>query len=162
MYDGKGNLTAFNGSSYTYDAQNRLTAASGASGSATFAYDSRNRQASRTVNGVTTWFVYDGWDLIAEYAANGNLLRKYIHGAIIDEILARIDANGTLYYHQDGLGSTVTLTDSNGNVVESYHYDAFGRPAFSNGSGQAIAASATGNRFLFTGREWLTELGLYD
>ncbi|HEY5813946.1 MAG TPA: RHS repeat-associated core domain-containing protein, partial [Terrimicrobiaceae bacterium] len=28
--------------------------------------------------------------------------------------------------------------------------------------GQAIAASAKDNRFLFTGREWLAELGLYD
>ncbi|HEY5891929.1 MAG TPA: RHS repeat-associated core domain-containing protein, partial [Chthoniobacterales bacterium] len=162
VYDGNGNLVAFNGSTYSYDAQNRLRMISGSATTASFTYDSHNRQVSRTVNGVSTWFVYDGWNLIAEYAANGILLRKYIHGAAMDEILARIDSSGTLYFHQDGLGSTVSLTDSNGNVVESYQYDAFGKPAFSNGSGQAITASARDNRFLFTGREWLAELGLYD
>ncbi|HEY5895330.1 MAG TPA: RHS repeat-associated core domain-containing protein [Chthoniobacterales bacterium] len=161
-YSTNGNLTAFNGSTYSYDAQNRLTGTSKATATASFSYDSRNRQVSRTINGVSTWFVYDGWNLIAEYATNGNLLRKYIHGAAVDEILARIDSVGPLYYHQDGLGSTVALTDPNGNVVESYQYDVFGRPAFANGSGQTIAASATGNRFLFAGREWLPELGLYD
>ncbi|HEY5895327.1 MAG TPA: RHS repeat-associated core domain-containing protein, partial [Chthoniobacterales bacterium] len=161
-YDANGNLTAFNGSTYSYDAQNRLTGTSNPGALGTFAYDSRNRQTSRTVNGVTTWFVYDGWNLIAEYAANGSLLRKYIHGATTDEILARIDANGILYYHQDGLGSTIALTDSNADVVESCHYDVFGKPTFFNSSGQTLATSAMGNRFLFTGREWLPEFGLYD
>jgi len=54
------------------------------------------------------------------------------------------------------------LTDSSGNLVEQYEYDAFGQPYFFNAAGGTITYSAYGNRFLFTGREWLSDLKLYD
>ena len=38
-----------------------------------------------------------------------------------------ITASGTkYYYHYDGLGSVVALSNSTGNVVERYEYDVFG------------------------------------
>jgi RHS repeat-associated protein len=37
-----------------------------------------------------------------------------------------VTASGTFYYLHDGLGSTIALVDSSGNVVQSYEYDAFG------------------------------------
>jgi len=40
--------------------------------------------------------------------------------------------------------------------------DAFGTPTFKNGSGATLAGTTTGTRFLFTGREWLSQFGLYD
>lgn len=50
----------------------------------------------------------------------------------MDEILIRqfttYDLPSSLYYHHDGLGSTIALTDSTGSVVESYTYDVFGQP----------------------------------
>ncbi|HEY5892528.1 MAG TPA: RHS repeat-associated core domain-containing protein [Chthoniobacterales bacterium] len=163
-YDANGNLTAFNGWTYSYDTENRLTAATNAaaSTSASFTYDWRRRQVSRTINGTTTWLIYDGWNLLAEYSSTGTLQAKYMHGPVVDEILARMDASGAVYYHQDGLGSTVTLTNSAGAVVERYTYDVFGAPTILNASGSVIAQSAHRNRFLFTGREWIAEAGLYD
>lgn len=113
-YDANSNLTAFNGWSYTYDGENRLTGASNSGTSASFSYDWRRRQVSRTINGTTTWFIYDGWNLLAEYSSTGAWQAKYIHGAMVDEMLARTDASGTVYYHQDALGSTVALTNSAG------------------------------------------------
>ena len=69
-----------------------------------------------------------------------------------------------LYYYADALGNTVALTSGFfGNTpVERYTYDIFGAPTFRDGSGNIIASSAYDNRFLFTGREYLSELGLYD
>jgi RHS repeat-associated protein len=55
-------------------------------------------------------------------------------------------------YHADGLGSVLALTDSAGAVAESYTYDVYGTPT---------APSALGNPFLFTGREYDQETGLY-
>ena len=56
------------------------------------------------------------------------------------------------YYHYDGLGSVLSLSDSTGTVSESYLYDAFGKPA---------AISTIGNCYMFTGREYDAETGLY-
>ena len=67
-----------------------------------------------------------------------------------------------LFYHHDASGNVTQLTNASGNVAEQYSYDIFGTPAIKNASGAAIASSAVNNRFLFTGREFMQELGLYD
>jgi RHS repeat-associated protein len=61
-----------------------------------------------------------------------------------------------------GLGSSIALTDETGAVVESYQYDAFGSVSIYDASNSALSASPRENRFLFTGREWIGEIGLYD
>jgi uncharacterized protein RhaS with RHS repeats len=65
--------------------------------------------------------------LLEERNLAGNLLARYYHGPVIDELLCRVTETNTVYYHHDGLGSTVALTDSTGNVVESYTYDVYGQ-----------------------------------
>lgn len=54
------------------------------------------------------------------------------------------------------------LTGTNGAVVERYTYDVFGLPQILDANSQTLSVSAYGNRFLFTGREWLAEISLYD
>ena len=127
-----------------------------------FAYDARNRCVARTINGTTTLNLYDGWNLIEERTATDTQLARYLHGAGTDELLARVTPAGTTYYHHDGLGSVTHLTDSAGAPVESYTYDIYGHPTIKDATGTVLTASAVGNRFLFTGREWLAELGLQD
>jgi len=150
--------------SYTYDAQNRLIRAVGGPSSvvAEFYYDARNRCVKRVINGVTTYLIYDGWSLLEERNLAGNLLAHYYHGPVIDELLCRVTETNTVYYHHDGLGSTVALTDSTGNVVESYTYDVYGQPSILSATYQLLPTSSVTNRFLFTGREYLAELALYD
>jgi RHS repeat-associated protein len=160
-YDTKGNLQTIPGWTYQYDAQNRLLSVSSVSSVVQFSYDARNRCVARTVNGVTTRFVYDGWSLLEERNASGTEQARYYHGAMIDELLLRITAN-TYYYHHDGLGSTIALTDSTGALAESYTYDVFGAATIMATNAQLFAASSVGNRFLFTGREYLADIGLYD
>lgn len=40
--------------------------------------------------------------------------------------LYRSSAVGDIFYHNDGLDSTMLVTDSSGNILNSYKYDAFG------------------------------------
>ncbi len=53
------------------------------------------------------------------------------------------------------------LTLGDGTVVESYRYDAFGAPTIYDRLGQEVSSPPSGNPFLFTGREYDPETGLY-
>jgi RHS repeat-associated protein len=93
----------------------------------------------------------------AEYDVSNVLQRKYIYGPAVDEPIGLIEAAGsyagTYYYHFDALGSVTALTNSSGNTVEVYDYDVYGRVGATDASHP--------NRFMFTGREYDKETGLY-
>jgi RHS repeat-associated protein len=57
------------------------------------------------------------------------------------------------YSHFDGLGSVIALTNSAGSVVNLYEYSVFGEVSASDPNHP--------NRFLFTGREFDADTGLY-
>ncbi|MDP3731771.1 MAG: RHS repeat-associated core domain-containing protein [Candidatus Omnitrophota bacterium] len=64
-----------------------------------------------------------------------------------------IKQGNVYYYSVDGLGSVVTLTDTTGTTAETYTYDEYGN--------LTSAPSQVGNRYLYTGREYDPETGLY-
>ncbi|NDC75610.1 RHS repeat protein [bacterium] len=165
-YDVNGNTLTLPNRTFAYDGQSRLKTATlgtpGLSGYqvASFVYDARNRQVSRTLNGVTTYFIWDGWSLLAEYQVINSVLsqrRSYVHGPRQDEILRQDER---IYFHEDALGDTVLTTNDIGRVSQFYSYTAFGEVTAYNSSG-AITPSLN-TRFLYTGREWISELGLND
>jgi len=125
------------------------------------------RRISRTVYGspdVTTKYCYDGDQVIAEYDGSDNLLRKFVYGPGIDEPICIIDvadSNAVYYYHFDGLGSVVALSDVNNVIVESYSYDVFGAPTIYDANYTEISPSAIGNPYMFTARRADDETALY-
>ena len=112
---------------------------------------------------TATYFYYDGWNLIQE---TGLTARTYVHGAWVDEIVASAPSTGGwLYHYYDARGNCIMLTDASGGIQELYEYDAFGQPYIYTGNGNLVArkfGSPAGNRFLFTGREWLKDMRVYD
>jgi RHS repeat-associated protein len=66
------------------------------------------------------------------------------------------------YYHYDGLGSVSEITNENGEVVEQYEYSVFGKPVIKDSKGTVLTESKIGNIFMYTGRKYITETGLYD
>ena len=60
------------------------------------------------------------------------------------------------------MGNVIYLLGGSGQGIEYYTYDAFGQPAIHDWNGQGRTESAYGNRFMFQGREWIKELGIYD
>ena len=143
-------------------------------------YDALGRKASETVYEGTgpdpvaqTLYLWDGWRLLSEVdGLTGERIAEYVPGpSYVDDLVASgrdansdgvIRANELRYPLADQQHSTVALMDVNGNVVERYGYDAFGAPTFYNNAGTDIGSSAAGNDRLYTGREWLPELELYD
>ena len=64
------------------------------------------------------------------------------------------DNNAAYYYHFDGLGSVVALSNSNGDSCQSYEYSAYGQVAASD-------PNFIANPYMFTGRRFDIETGLY-
>ena len=83
----------------------------------------------------------------------GTVIARYIHGPGIDEPLSLEKNVRMYYYHADGLGSIIALTDSTGAVVQSYRYDAFGNMI---GDTPAVVQPHA-----YTAREYDPETGLY-
>ncbi|MDD4909483.1 MAG: DUF6531 domain-containing protein [Candidatus Omnitrophica bacterium] len=168
-YDSNGNLTNDGSFTYAYDYENRLVSASSLRGSeateAIYAYDPFGRRTSKSLRGAegdeAISYIYDGDQIIAEYDASNNLIAKYIYGTGIDEPILMQRGENAYYYHFDGLGSVVNLTDSSGSKVESYTYDAYGNPIIHDPSSNILLQSSVGNRYMFTGREYDDETGLY-
>jgi RHS repeat-associated protein len=128
-----------------------------------FSYDYLGRRSAKTVGNTTTRYCYDGAQVIAEYE-NGTLVRKFIYGPGIDEPILMIDvsdSNKKYYYHFDGLGSVVALSDISGNIKETYEYDVFGGVTIRDANDQIQDTSLYDNPYMFTGRRLDSETGLY-
>jgi RHS repeat-associated protein len=163
VYDNNGNLTSKTDSTgttnYSWDFENRLTQAAlpGSSGTVTFRYDPFGRRVQKafTQAGTTTTtnYSYDGDDSIEEVDPSGNLLAKYARTTNIDEPLAESRSGTASYYEADGLNSVTSLTTGAGSLAQSYTFDSFGKLIGSSGS--------VINPFLYSGREFDSETGLY-
>jgi len=138
---------------YVYDFENRLIELNYTGILAQYKYDPFGRRIEKNVNGDITRYVYDGPNIVTEYDGNGNVKNAYIHNLTIDDALAVQQGTNTYYYHKDGLGSVINLTDSTGSVVNSYIYKSFGEIYSQSGAVQ--------QPFTFTGREFDAESGLY-
>lgn len=65
------------------------------------------------------------------------------------------------HYHQQALGCVTEITQPTGAVVEWTTYDVYGQPTLRAINGNVVAQSAVGNPYLYTGREFDPESGLY-
>jgi RHS repeat-associated protein len=168
--DAEHSISSYNGVSYSYVNDERLAQVTGSAGTYQLGYDALGRCVRRTMNGVSTVYIYDGEKPILEYNAAGTLIAKNLYGKAIDEIVMRVDSSSTptqtFYYQHDHEGSVTQITNANGEVIESYRYDAFGAPTVYNGPVQTtehmIPRSALNNRFLFIGREYAADFAIYE
>jgi YD repeat-containing protein len=130
-YDDNGNLLtkpAMPGNlKYTWDNENRMTEARFNQFSAVYYdYDALGRRVGRRTATVAMQYSYDGLDVISENSQYGSLTIKYQNGLGIDQKLKMTTNGQAEYFLADHLGSTVALTDTNGNVTSSASYDSFG------------------------------------
>ena len=139
----------------------------------TYTYDTLNRRIEKNVNGEIKRYVYDNENILFEFDGDNFLKKFYIHGPGIDNPLAMVEGDlesqnpediETHYYHKDGLGSVISLTDHQGKERERYVYDSFGRITIYDDGGNEITPNSDKyleNPFTYTGREYDAETGLY-
>lgn len=162
-YDNEGCLLSYNGWTYTYDAQNRLTNVTNVPNGTTtaqFYYDGKNRQIARSINGAPpTFSVWDDWELIEEYGTGNVRTAAYLQGAHgpVKSLVGNV-----YYFYQDELGSTSHIADATGHLLEYYKYNLYGAPTYWSPSNSQLSSSAYNIRDLFSGERYVPELGLYD
>ncbi len=117
----------------------------------TYAYDALGRRVQRTsTTSGTTKFVYDGTDVVRDLDGSGNTIAAYLNGPGIDNKL-RQTANGTVsYFINDHLGTTRVLADSSGLISSSLSYGSYGN----------VTSGSASTRYLYTGRETDSDIGL--
>ena len=96
-----------------------------------------------------------------------HMLRSYVWGLGIDNLLSITvygETNQTYYALKNHQNSVLALANEDGNIAESYEYNAWGRVMFFDQNGNKInnQQSTIGNRYLFQGREYDSETGLYN
>jgi RHS repeat-associated protein len=133
---------------YDWDHRGRLASVTLPSGQQThYNYDGIGRRINKISNGQIKSFLYDTDDVVLDFNGDGSKT-DYLNGNWIDEKL-RQNQNGTSYFINDHLQSTIALTDSNGGVIERQSYEAFGK---------SNVSSVT--RYGYTGRELEENLDL--
>jgi len=155
-YDANGNtLTATQSgvtTSYSYDAKNRLTEAVTGSSIAAFAYDADGLRVAKQANGETIHYLVDSnrdyGQVLEELDGEGQALVTYTHG---DDLLSQDRAGDVRYFHADGHGSVVALTDPDETITDTSLYDAFGQTLETTG--------ATESHYGYTGEQHDPDLG---
>ena len=124
-----------------------------------YAYDALGRRVRTTNAEGTTRHVYDeSWQVIADVAEDGTVLRSYVWGEGVDRLLAVKVGGRTFTALTDVQGTVWGYADERGEVVARWTYDAWG-----NVLDEEVAASASelrAIRYRFQGREFSAATGL--
>ena len=129
----------------SYDYEDRLTEFQDGTKTIHYTYDGDGNLIKKTISGSQT----AQYEYLYDYSAglprllvekNGANTYNYIYA---NRLYSRIGPDGEIYYHQDGQGSTLVITDDTGAVKNRYQYDAFGNPT--------TLQQAVENSILFTG-----------
>ena len=137
---------------YGYNAKNELIRVEQGGNTTGYAYNPNGIRISKPEGGATTTYVVDENRDYAQVLLedDGTAQVSYTYG---DDLISQ-DRDGEAYfYHYDGLGSTRSLTDSQGNLANTYDYEAFGEVLGQTGSVE--------NGYLFAGEQFDSTLDQY-
>jgi RHS repeat-associated protein len=117
-------------------------------------YDASGIRVSQNVDGEITKYLIDAnlpyAQVLAEYRPSGLVVVSYTHG---NDLISQTRDGESSFYHVDGLGSTRGLSNEDGNLIDTYSYQAFGELLNSSGVSE--------NKYLFTGEQFDPVLGDY-
>ncbi|MBC7383365.1 MAG: hypothetical protein H7296_10305 [Bacteroidia bacterium] len=158
--------TGLNAALYTWTENNLLASVTrGTKAPFTFKYDPLGNRIQKRQGTNTKRYLLDysmeTFQILEEQDSSRNPKGTCIYGI---GLIARIDsANNFSYYHFDGTGNTIALTDSSGLITNTYTYEPFGEMLNHNGNsdqpfltGGRQGVTTEGNNIFYTG------IGYYD
>ena len=177
--DLSGNLLTHGNREFVYDALDQLIEVKEyGSTYESYKYDPLGRRIEKnTTYGPKVTYIYAGPWLIEEYRENSGyteLDALHFHANGVDDVfMSRRKDHGDLdndsytaefldlFLHRNKLNSVTELSLSSGQIVESYRYDVYGKPTIKDKNGNVVSTQPSANPFLFTGREWDSQVGYY-
>jgi RHS repeat-associated protein len=138
-----GPLTNDTFSTYTFDARNRLLNVGGV----TNAYDAMNNRIGQAFGTNTSAFVVNPSASLPQVLMRikNGVTNYYIYGVgLLYQVTETATTTNTLTYHYDYRGSTIALTDGNGNITDRMEYSLYATLTYHIGSSDTP--------FLFNGR----------
>lgn len=127
-YDANGNLIFDGKHSYRYGYDNKLISVDDQL--AQYKYDALGRRIISIVNSKRTQYFYTGGQVAEEF--NDSDTKSYIYGNSTDELLVKESSDQNYYYHQNINNSVFFISNSSGDINESFEYDPFGKVNFDN------------------------------
>jgi RHS repeat-associated protein len=111
----------------------------------TYKYDDTGRRIQK-VNGASIInYLYNGSQILDQYDNTwGHPTFNYVYGPGADAPTIRASSTGTQFYHQNGIGNAVAVTNQTGLTDGTATYDAYGN---------VTASTGTIPTYGFTGRE---------
>ena len=162
LYDDDGNMTQFDSSTYTYDAENRLVGAQNGTTRLEFIYDALGRRVARKLYLNNTLskhhrYVYDGMKLLATYNAKSSFakINSFLWQPFGLDVPLIMTYNSTVYgYLVDANKNVLGLFNPSKSRVATYLYGPFGQKLSESGT---IAAN---NPLQFSSEQFDADLGL--
>ena len=149
-YDKQGNPVNYLGNTLTWEKGRQLKSF----GNYTYTYNANGIRTSKTVGGETHYYTLEGTKILLEKRGINTLIPLYDN----TDSICGINHNGTNYFFLKNLqGDVIAITDTNGDTVATYSYDAWGKCTVGSNS-QDIANI---NPFRYRGYYLDTETGLY-
>jgi len=174
-YDADDRLLTAGASAFSFDRNGNLVTKTSPGSAFNYAYDAANRLVRATGQGINSSFAYDGdGNRVSQSTAAGTYAYVNDVNAALPVVLTEAGPDGTItcaygqglieeysrafnyFYHYDGLGSVVALTDAKGIPAAGYAYDAWGNALLT-----VPDAAGTRNKFRFTGEALDPGTGLY-
>tara|TARA_R110002126_G_scaffold212488_1_gene359097 strand:- start:2430 stop:6413 length:3984 start_codon:yes stop_codon:yes gene_type:complete len=155
QYDDSGNqlhaLAGANSQQRDFNGFNQLTSVSCNGAISRYEYDALGRRSAKISSGKRTEYYWDGDKLIGESCEGNSTWYIYEPGTNKPLLLLQ---NGNVYYYQlDQLGTPLSLTDSQNNVVWQASYSVFGKAV--------ITRNEIDNPLRFQGQYFDSETGLH-
>lgn len=164
-YDLNGNLISGGLYTYTYDYNNRLVEVNktGVGCVLKYYYDPMGRRVKIEKPGVTVYEIWSGNKVIErrENDGQGTEIYQYVYGRGIDNILMIVNDTDEVYLLKDDKNSTGMVIDGNGNQVEKYIYDEYGKTLVYNNNDELIDNTMCGNVSFFCGRDYDSDCKIY-
>jgi len=132
-YDSNGNLIkkmlGTNVTTYEWNFDDMLTKVTRGGNIYNYQYDGLGNRVAKTEDWVEKRYVVDLKGelprILAETDGNGNITAYYVYGlGLVSKITPD---NQAYFYHFDGIGNTIGISDISGEMINKYAYDVFGK-----------------------------------
>ena len=124
--DPNGNRVKEGDTELIYNERNQLVQITKGTDIVRYFYNGDGLRVRKDFNGEIIDYIYDITEkfpsLIVEMDENGIIKKKYIDGSVYD-----VENSSFQYFLQDALGSTIAITNTDGEIIATFDYDAFGQ-----------------------------------